>query len=154
MTGSEALEQLAERAEKATGRDRALELDIHEALGNCVHREKERYAVQSDTGFTCKACHEDMYGAKSAPTYTASIDAALQLVPEGQDAIVRRFPDGRGGAHVYPAMRATLPSLKAATPALALTAAALRARASQEAGYRDLTVDATDTASIARGVSI
>lgn len=58
--------------------------------------------------------------------------AAMTLVPEGNDALVRRFPDGRGGAHVYPAMRATLPMLSAATPALALTAACLRALASTE----------------------
>lgn len=60
---------------------------------------------------------------------TASLDAAMQLVPEGwwPSMMIQR----RGNEGIWYALRnweAAKVSAKAATPALALTAAALRAR--------------------------
>jgi hypothetical protein len=69
----------------------------------------------------------------------AYIDAALTLVPEGYDwnagiCVVEGFP--RGEANVCPQQTQPFPvelgiTVEAATPALALTAASLRARAAQ-----------------------
>jgi hypothetical protein len=115
---------LAERCEQATGPDHpGLDTDIHEAVGNCVHRETEYYQVQSDTGFTCKACRKDTYGF-AIPKYTASLDAAMTLVPEGEDWAV-----GSGPLFPTSARVAGKPAVQAATPALALCAASLRAKA-------------------------
>lgn len=57
--------------------------------------------------------------------------AAMTLVPEGHDTQVHLFfgRDGEGSAIVTPLKRIGLPRIFAATPALALTAAALRSRA-------------------------
>lgn len=108
----EGLVDLAEACEKASGPDRDLDTDIfcQEILRENPGRETFRPAA-----------------AMLAPRYTASIDAAMSLVPEGHDADVyirqRRstamviIPEG-GGRQSY-----------AATPALALVAAALRAKA-------------------------
>jgi hypothetical protein len=120
--------KLAERCEAATGPDRELDKLIHEALGNCVHRETEYYAVQSDTGFTCKACRKDTYGF-TIPKYSASLDAAMTLVPEGWAWSLNSGAAGECFARVSPKSRLTV--VDAATPALALCAAALSARASQ-----------------------
>jgi hypothetical protein len=134
---------LAERCEQATGPDHpGLDTDIHEAVGNCVHRETEYYQVQSDTGFTCKACRKDTYGF-AIPKYTASLDAAMTLVPESDDSRAvfwRLGNDGEGGNPGDFKAEVLIASTFAAkqfvgladTAALALCAAALRARASQD----------------------
>lgn len=100
--------ELAERCEAATGPDRDLSIEITDALD------------PSDR-------------VRGYPDYTASVDAALSLVPEGYDALDLKF--GPRGAD-EPKWRAIvwMPSRNvgwdadAATPALALCAAALRAR--------------------------
>lgn len=66
-------------------------------------------------------------GWREAPAYTASLDAAMTLVPEGYDWAVFRT---NGGLTVH-AWCGSREDVFAATPALALTAACLRARAAQ-----------------------
>lgn len=72
---------LLDRLREAQGPDRELDADIWEAAGNCAHRDKEYYAVQDDTGFTCKDCGIDLYGVR-IPALSASLDAALALTQE------------------------------------------------------------------------
>lgn len=96
------LTELAARCEAATGPDRELDALIESAI--------PRFGLYR---------------------YTASIDAAMTLVPEGWTWGV--FDDGT--AWVWPDERRDLltgKQAKAATPALALCAATLRARAQQE----------------------
>ena len=104
---------LAERVEAATGADNGIDSEIHHAVLNGV-------GVGS-------------YGAQ--PTYTASLDAAMSLVPSGiwtgekwnvecWDTSGVHAPHVRATAWVNGSQR-----VYAATPALALTAACLRALA-------------------------
>jgi hypothetical protein len=64
-----------------------------------------------------------------APPYTASLDAAMMLVPEGRH-VKLSFPVFENWAQVVDETRA-LGRASPATPALALVAAALRAHADQ-----------------------
>ena len=105
--------ELAERCEKAEGPDRALDYDIAHSVTR----------AHLETG--------------KAPAYTASIDAALTLVPEGWDwsaqtsclkGLSRASCDLTQLAPFKPEDW-TVRTARATTPALALCAAALRARA-------------------------
>lgn len=104
------LEALAVRCEAAEAADRNLDAMIHFAITN---------------GVGCGM-------AQDAPAYSASIDAALQLVPEGW---ARGFTDRRTvpgmkvNAQCWTSADRSTVHGDAATPALALCAAALRARA-------------------------
>lgn len=60
------------------------------------------------------------------PAYTASIDAALTLVPEGRHTEIEIWTDGRGRAEFNGV--GTTCGAWGRTPALALAAAALKAR--------------------------
>lgn len=103
------LHDLAARCESATGPSFALERDIYEALGVPLTR-----------------------------PYTANIDAALMLVPKGwawmagcdagETFFATLCPTDESG------IEADMIDTNAATPALALCAAALRARAQIEGG--------------------
>lgn len=118
--------KLAERCEAAAGSDRDLDVDIHEAIGNVVDR----------------GCPAEWHSGEETPRYSESIDAAMMLVRE--DAQRLRFwrvgNDGEGGdpsafkAEILVVTNLTSVTSKAiaATPALALCAASLRARAAQE----------------------
>ena len=116
---------LALRCEAASRADRELDADIHEAAGFHVDR-------------TCPITwHDD----EETPPYSRSIDAARTLVPDGmRTATVSEMEHdnkwqwrlgykygttrwGKGGIDGY-----------AATPALALCAAALKARAHGQGG--------------------
>jgi hypothetical protein len=140
---------LAERCEQTTGPDRELDGSIWWATLSAD-------AVEhfDPTGFVRKCIdHDGSAGVALAqffdsanPTclariafdraYTASLDSAMALVPDSADAAGERFrlehwnshgvhvPHVRASAWVAGAHR-----VYAATPALALTAAALRARA-------------------------
>ena len=133
---------LAERVEALAGPCRETDRAIwHDHFGHCRHANTVRSGAQSDTGFDCVDCGADSWGNKSkapypvgdrlndaAPAFTASLDAAMTLVPEGwatRLAVEDRHSHSwgwtlRGGYGVDAHGRA-------ATPALALTAAALRA---------------------------
>lgn len=74
--------------------------------------------------------------AFQAPNYCASLDAAMGLVPEGWICLLSVFQDGAEALlHDDRANPVRLPSQEAdaATAALALCAASLRARAAQDA---------------------
>jgi len=122
MTKSET-EELAERCEKATGPLRELELDIHETLFG--------------RGYTANWFQTD---GSRVPRYTASLEAAMTLVPEGCQEwhCGRNIKTGKGQAYLLnPAtMRAPI-YVHAETPALALCAAALRATLKEESNATD-----------------
>lgn len=109
---TEILSELADRVEGASGPDR--ELDEH------IKRTVE--------GWHAKARFDN------PPTYTASLDAAMSLVPEGVWFHLSDYRKGLGetGAEAHLYGRSADWKAEAATPALALTAAALRARGSEQ----------------------
>jgi len=123
MIEREALLALAERVEKLIGPDREVDAEIADA-------------VHWDDPITFS---DD---ARLLP-YTASLDAAMTLVPEGWNWMAgnRNQPTARayvnnGELHFTGAAARKNPAQQwhevvAATPALALTAAALRARAGE-----------------------
>lgn len=73
------LSELIERVEKATGADRELDRDLHEALtGECVHRHtREEYCW--DNIVICNDCGKE-HPSQKWPWYTASLDAVVALV--------------------------------------------------------------------------
>jgi hypothetical protein len=112
---SDKLLGLAERVEKATEPSVLLDAQIyHDGLGLPQPAGDEPYC----------------------PRYTASLDAAMTLVPEGETAgfRVENHPELRrkSRAEVWIDEDADPVRAASATPALALTAAALKARASGE----------------------
>lgn len=136
--------ELAERVEKADGPDRGLDALIAIALDPerqvIVDHEPGRFPRKAIYGPVTKlvpmaeANGEDAADYINAPRYTASLDAAMTLVPEGHNWAVEHSTDGDGAWCYDKNVNNTGPSL-AATPALALTAAALRARAAQEKSH-------------------
>lgn len=104
---------LIARIESADGPDRELDVAIHESIGNVVDR----------------GCPADWHSEDETPRYTASVDAALTLVPEDWHtqlsgvngswcAVLTHTPFNSCGEV----------STFCRTPALALAAAALKAR--------------------------
>lgn len=140
--GEEEMLSLAERCERATGPDDMLDRDIKIACEGLR---------DTPEGYRWKLFPDEVVDRQqfpllypdgtptnrqmmSSPAYTSSLDAAMTLVPE-----VLEWETGSvGWARLRPAD--TLDQLdprvvlvrKAATPALALCAASLRARASSE----------------------
>jgi hypothetical protein len=115
------LRELAERCEKATRPDRELDEAIALALGR-------RPDFAADWG---ARGHE----RTTYEQFTVSLDAAMTLIPDDADASGERFKvEGWNDNGVYPdhvkasAWVAGAQRVYAATPALALCAAALRAR--------------------------
>ncbi len=126
MTDAAGLRALAERVERAEGADR----DLDGAVASVVLPNVESY-----DGDWWWGPHDD--APLHVPAYTASLDDAVSLVPEGKVWCLFGVGYGnnpRSEAYVedddadYPG--------GAATPALALTAAALRARAAMMEGKR------------------
>lgn len=114
--GKAVLLELAERCEQATGPDRELDAAAHEAAGLPFVME---YWTESDTTPQRNLSH--------VPRYTASLDAVLTLVPEGRDFTLDRITPCGSLAPCNASIARC--SGNAATPALALCAAALRTRA-------------------------
>jgi hypothetical protein len=110
-TISDTLEELALRCEQATGPDRESDVAIYDAL------------------FTKAGDFDTAYVAKC---YTASLDAAMSLVPEGQDFRVQRFNGGCRAVAWIAARNVGYDGEHPASPALALCAASLRARSAME----------------------
>lgn len=102
---SNALLELADRVEQATGPDRDLDGEIHSGIG----KRDQQWSY--------------------APSYTASLDAAMTLVPEGLD--VNLWWGIRKGLPLATAEIDAGMVGMAATPALALAAACLRTRGQQ-----------------------
>jgi hypothetical protein len=121
---TDAMFKLAERCEQAMGPDHQLDADIA--------------ATQGWSNFSLK----DRRGALGRPPvrtgktlmlewvrrYTASLDAAMTLVPEGWYWQVGQGNHAWAAAYENPIPPSTRVDSIAATPALALCAAALRAR--------------------------
>jgi hypothetical protein len=115
MTSAADLLALAERVEALTGPDDAVDLAIAEWC----------YANGGVAGVNYDP---QLWVIRHGGEFTASLDAAMSLVPDGYDWILGRT---NGGLTVH-AEVGNREQIFAATPALALTAAALRARAAQE----------------------
>jgi hypothetical protein len=109
------MDDLAERVEAAMGPDRELDFAIYQMLN----------PPKAANAEPIKPKHRYLY----VEPYTASLDAAMTLVPEGASIDLRTGQTFSGAiAMMHPTrMRPTI-TCRAATPALALCAAALRAR--------------------------
>lgn len=145
-TQSEALKALADRVEREEP-SRELDAAVDLALGFCPHINTTYEAVQGDSGRTCDDCGADSWGNRNAkgrrlhdpaPTYTTSLDAAVTLVPPDcwrETNGPRKYLNvptpspNRWKAEVTPWITG-LPCMGwAETEAMAICAAALRARA-------------------------
>ncbi len=137
VVDGEVLRELAKRCEAATGPDRELDADIAIEVfdGGAAHVDDPRDVTRARTvtishgalpgnfevvGFSGVSLH-------AALAYTASLDAAIRLVPDGHG-----WEAGDGGYARAVCSKPTKSfwSRNCATTALALTAACLRARAS------------------------
>jgi hypothetical protein len=136
MTNKSALLELASRCEAATGPDRKLDLELEllldpDRLAFMDKRFAELKASCEAQGMWPEreeACRRDAYH----PTrFTDSLDAAMRLVPNGFVFSVTDAARSRANVWRPSPLRSIPPAyVKAATPALALCAAALQARAS------------------------
>lgn len=142
MTERDALLALAERVERLEGPDREVDARIWCVVGNDLghddppHRHRLMRPLQPRIciigrwlGSALDKYPEDVEGVAHnwrVPAFSASINAVMKLVPDGQ-----------GWAYLDRRAIVRLPGSmvhefgEAATPALALTAAALRARAAE-----------------------
>lgn len=131
------LTELAKRVEAATGPDRELDAEIAIAIDLKLPHDDYGARDAARRGGAARLaemgeCHQNVWRTY-LPRYTASLDSAMTLVPEGYEwavnwggnsvANVNRIGDG------YPIHCGC-----AATPSLALTAAALGARAAMGDG--------------------
>lgn len=136
MTKAEQFEALALRCEQATGPDRRLDAEI-----DCLarfpnlrpaepddHRPYQRGVPPGAGDIWCPT------GFLMAASYTDSVDAALTLVPDGAQFDIVGEQGSQPARNKCFAKVATISVWTAATPALALCAAALRARAQMERG--------------------
>lgn len=149
------LEALIGRVEASAGPDRELDAAIYDLTPHAL--DYQRVGLRLKDTFRLDRYHDGwvtVYGAKGEadpypedlPRYTASLDAALSLVPEGMRWLVRY--DGGDGDPIdfaRPSARVSDYDLdtrnhwygKGYTPVLALVAAALRARLRQGDGGLD-----------------
>lgn len=147
--------ELAERVEKAEGPDRELdcllyEMDELRSTGvrlNLVPKMRGTYYGEPTGRYFDVSGPEPLELPYNAPASTASIDAAMSLVPEGWEGAlywgIEAYPPEaqletwqmrRDMGEAFEPIKGT-----AKTPALALCAAALRARASMETSDVDAT---------------
>jgi hypothetical protein len=120
------------RCEGASGPDRELDVLIAQAIGFSVNG----LTVDKLLGYSPHNTIEQIaIWASGDPTpffiwrYTASLDAAMTLVPEGWVWSMNTFPNAASAYCMNPASEIVRPLRQfIATPALALCAAALRAR--------------------------
>jgi hypothetical protein len=116
---ADTLIELAGRCEKATGPDREIDADIADPLPVCANlnpRDTRGHVLEH------------------VPAYTASLDAAMTLVPEGWHSSIFTTEGAtlRGSAAVRDRDGGPSFTSSAGTAALALCAAALRARAAMK----------------------
>lgn len=115
---------LIERIEAAEEPSRELDAEIARALsGNPTYH----WYMHFDGEYSSDA---------TAPAYTASLDAAMTLVPEGWGVMLNMSENGlHAQARVFRSHPANFQSdNEAATPALALCAAALKAQEQTDEG--------------------
>lgn len=146
MTDKAGLLELIGRLEKATGPDRELDAQIWLAVTPGATRKTthvDHHVRPYDIDETRRADGRLIV----VPEYTASIDAALMLVPEGSAWFIQKYDDGSYEAGIkYDRAEQSAwnrtpgftqqSNAMGMTPALALCIAALRARAqaTEEAG--------------------
>jgi hypothetical protein len=121
---------LIERLEQASGPDRELDVAIFREIGAPVPFQfaNKLFALTYDEAEQCYfAPAGDMRVRYEPPAYTASIDAALTLVPEGMEWHVGH-EDGAPFAHVHRPGEYDSGLIDAATPVIAICIASLRAR--------------------------
>lgn len=141
------LEELADRVEKLTGPCRETDADIAATLriGKPTHEEwvRKNFPVwRGRSNGSVEVVHTDGTGGVHwmSERYTASLDAAMALVPEDMYWHVghgrTRDDEPLGGASIIePFTLKTFAEAEAVTAALALTAASLRARAASESSH-------------------
>lgn len=120
--------ELADACEKATGPDYGLELDIYKACRPELYQRALDALLKSPIG--PRLAPVDYDGYIKPPAYTASLDAAMTLVPEGWEWTINTFANPKkASAYLVNAADDMVRPRKQyqATPALALCAAALRA---------------------------
>lgn len=119
-----ALIELAERCEQAAGPDRDLNIAMLPLVGL-------RFVDEGPP--IGQVCYDNNGGAVPMPSFTASIDAALTLLPEGQEWTLVKATYGPVLV-LLPSGDDRVPDIKvyAKTPATAICASALRARAAGE----------------------
>lgn len=128
--------KLAERVEAAAeGGSRMLDSEVHVAIHGFPEGAYHSKNVMRSRGSPALDRMKWLAGW-GVLSYTASLDAAMSLIPEADEASGERFrleayvTNGVLAEHVRAsAWVPGAPRVYAATPALALTAAALRARA-------------------------
>ena len=132
---SEALVQLAEHCEAATGPDRETDAAIFQAIGAPVPFQFANKLIALEFNDIENAyfarVSDDMQVRYSPPAYTASLDAAMTLVPEGAFWSITMRGEVHGGYHACCQLEGGLDWREGATPALAMTAAALWALAKE-----------------------
>lgn len=118
-------QELIERVERASGADLVIDLEIEWAVGDWVNlgggwRQHKATGAREEFTFSYPRA------------YTASTDAAMSLAGDHFGSLVRgRFVGGRI-AYVAVVTAPTRAEGQASTPALAITAASLRARMVQQ----------------------
>jgi hypothetical protein len=128
--------KLAERCEAATGHDRELDVELAVVAGLIRDPEFERgyfYGAGNNCDYVLeRGDYDHGNNAPELPYYTASLDAAMTLVPDGAKVTTQTFGGPGPMALVEPNERFASGS----TLALALCAAALKARASMSHGEK------------------
>ena len=116
MSDTTTLEELIARLEAATGPSRKLDATID-------------IAVNGGTAADLAYVLEDVERTLRPHRYTASIDAAMTLVPDDAcwTVSVPRQPD-MSGKRYWASLRSNHPGARGSTPAIALCIAALKAR--------------------------
>ncbi len=126
------LRELADRCEAATAGDRELDGAIDRLVNKRPkhgdYDADENAIWRADNGYSGLLVRGDGFARASfcAREFTASLDSAKALVPKGSGVMLLIFADGTAEAQV-----GSGPRVKAATPALALTAACLRSLSTQ-----------------------
>lgn len=132
---------LAARVEALEGPDREVDAEIALSIG--IVRERDGNSFYGHRDYSVMVLERGYYdiegSAPELPSYTASLDAALMLVPEGwnwmagnrNQPTARAYVENGKPAFIDSAMRRhperRWHEVVASTPALALTAASLRA---------------------------
>jgi hypothetical protein len=125
---------LIAKLEALDGPNFALEVEICDSLGLAP----EGFELNAQGGWTQYIAARDDVQLWRCPAYTASLDAAARLIPDGHDWALHA-DNGKAIAGCMPASEdgCDWSDSHGATPAIALTIAALKARASiRESGTR------------------
>ena len=138
MSSPKKMRALIEQVEQATGPDRELDAAITRLVSIPADAEEVRWSPRGEMReLRGRVFDGGGWGDEwwEVPTYTASLDAAVSLVPSGWGwAIKAKMEGAEFSSSCWNYLTGHGPSTLGATPALALVAAALRARLAREAG--------------------